>query len=82
MFYLHVCLCATYMPSACISQERALDPLYWSYRSCKSQCGYWETNPDTLQEQQMNALICRVIFSISVNEYILNDYYKLPNYFC
>jgi hypothetical protein len=56
MFYVYESLVCMYVGRLCVAsvyrgQKRMLGPLELDI--CKLPCGYWELNPDSLQEQQV-----------------------------
>lgn len=51
VFCLHVCFCTTCIPSAHGDQKRRSDSLELQLHCCELPCGFWESNPDPLEEQ-------------------------------
>lgn len=53
VFYLHVCLCTTYMPCILRGQKRTLNPLKPELQTC----GCWDSNVGPLEEQALLSII-------------------------
>lgn len=50
VFCLHVCLCATHVPSAGKSQKSVLDYMEAESQMVVSHCGCWELSPGPLEK--------------------------------